>query len=119
VLVPKDFTAWSGTALLAWVNPEQQKEGEFLPRIDWVIQGGESKQGKETPRKFRIEWAYMTLAQCRIHQVAFFLKQLGSNSWYNDSEFPLKDSHGGDMLEWPKELRVRECPETYYFSGVA
>jgi hypothetical protein len=31
----------------------------------------------------------------------------------------IRDSHGGEWDEWPADLRVRECPETYARERVA
>lgn len=79
---------------------------------DWVIQGGES--GPKA-RPFNLAWARKTRDQCKEAGVAYFLKQLGSkacDSFYlTDQRLYLKDSHGGDMSEWPEDLRVREIPE--------
>jgi hypothetical protein len=33
---------------------------------------------------------------------------------YGNQRYPLHDGHGGDMAEWPLDLRVRECPETFF-----
>lgn len=48
--------------------------------------------------------------------VATFVKQLGKDAYFQDEyngaryNFNLKDAKGGDWLEWPAELRVREFP---------
>lgn len=80
--------------------------------IHWVIQGGESGARART---FNLAWARKTRDQCKEARVAYFLKQLGSkacDSFYlTDQRLYLKDSHGGDMSEWPEDLRVREIPE--------
>lgn len=100
--------------------------------ISWVIVGGESG-GKARP--FDIAWARSIVGQCRAAHVAVFVKQLGSNpvtacashgvacgghKWpWNENEAQargkeprpkLKDRKGGDMSEWPEDLRVREFP---------
>jgi protein gp37 len=96
----------------------------IMPPVSWVIVGGESAQGGSPAREFRIEWARSIVEQCRDAAVACFVKQLGSNAdetvWSDsDRDFrriPLEtaDRHGGDWSEWPADLRVRECPESYY-----
>jgi protein gp37 len=101
------------------------------PGIDWVICGGESGPGA---REFVLEYAVDLLDQCRKNGVAFFMKQLGSfpvtsnfNLWdFDDSasvhvddwghfaagvRFHFVDKKGGDMAEWPEQLRVREFPQ--------
>ncbi len=97
--------------------------------INWLICGGES--GARV-RDFNTEDAWSLVMQCRTANVAPFVKQLGSRpvttnanamDWPEDTEFRdhgegaasarviLKDRKGGDMAEWPTELRVREMPE--------
>ncbi len=88
------------------------------PLVSWVIIGGESKQGKEEPRPYDIQWARFALAQCRKAGVPCFIKQFGSNVYDNGVKVNFKDGHGGNMDEWPADLRVRECPE-YYFQEKA
>ena len=85
------------------------------PVIDWVICGGESKQGHGEPRTFDMEWARLIVNQCREANVPCFVKQMGSNPEDSSRRIPLMlaDGHGGDMAEWPEELRVRQCPETF------
>lgn len=75
-------------------------------RINQIIVGGES--GPDA-RPFDVRWARDTIRQCREAGVACFVKQFGAKPY--DSNCPplrLKDRKGGDMSEWPEELRVRE-----------
>lgn len=81
-----------------------------LSGIHWVIVGGES--GAKA-RPFRISWARALRDQCKVAGVAFFMKQFGSNPmnpWISEGRIKLKDYHGGDMEEWPEDLRIREFP---------
>ena len=75
----------------------------YADYIDWLIVAGES--GGDA-RQFKQDWAYDLLAQSRKHDIAFFMKQMGSNSW------PTHYNHrsGEDPSEWPADLRVREFP---------
>lgn len=82
--------------------------------LDWVIVGGESGPGA---RPCNAEWIRSIVHQCADAKVACFVKQLGAYP-YNDKggkDFPvdLRGAHrkGGDMSEWPHELRVRQFPE--------
>jgi protein gp37 len=84
------------------------------PHLDWVIVGGESGP---RARPFDITWAYAALRQCREAGVACFVKQLGARPIQrvpsmNDPAALLgvHDRKGGDMAEWPENLRVREFP---------
>lgn len=103
--------------------------------LGWVIGGGESNQGKGKGRPFDLAWARSLRDQCAAAGVPYHLKQIGSNpyetepsAWPNGYPYGsgsvklsgdgfgryyvhgLKDSHGGDMAEWPADIRVREMP---------
>jgi hypothetical protein len=90
--------------------------------LDWVIVGGESGAGA---RPFNLAWARSIVSQCKETGVACFVKQLGkmpyegSASPYQSGpeavncrlyELDIDKGHGGDMAEWPDDLRVREFP---------
>ena len=66
--------------------------------VDWVIVGGESGPGA---RPCKVEWIRSVVQQCKAANVPCFVKQLGS---------ALRRGKGGDMNEWPEDLRVREFP---------
>lgn len=84
---------------------------------------------KGSARPFDVAWARSIVAQCRAAGVACFVKQLGANVQCGDSHFPfpaparyihseepiygvrLGNRKGGDMAEWPEDLRVRQFPE--------
>ncbi len=74
-----------------------------LVGVHWVIVGGES--GKKA-RVFEPSWASDVVAAARAAGVAPFVKQMGSRP----VGMELSDPHGGNMAEWPLELRVREFP---------
>lgn len=96
-----------------------------LSGIHWVIFGGESGPGA---RPCNIEWIRDGVKQCRAAGVKVFVKQLGSlpvqtlvQFGYSGSGIPfdpsghpiagkITDKKGGDMAEWPVDLRVREFP---------
>jgi hypothetical protein len=75
----------------------------WLGSLDWVVVGGESGRGA---RPFDIAWARDVLRQCRAAGVPCFIKQLGARP----VALRLKHGKGGDMAEWPADLRVREFP---------
>ena len=87
--------------------------------LDWVIAGGESGPGA---RPCSMEWIRSIVSQCKAAGVACFVKQLGSDPFYDrfgpdhEGTAPrfhhptLKDRKGGDPSEWPEDLRVREFP---------
>jgi protein gp37 len=86
--------------------------------IDWVIIGGESGPGA---RHCNVEWIRDIVNQCRNAGVKVFVKQLGANArelgeaigntgFVANPQLKLRDPKGGDMSEWPEDLRVREVP---------
>ncbi len=124
--------AMRGSAAL---NREQADASIGHP-LDWVIVGGES--GHDA-RPCDVGWVRSIVAQCREAGVAVFVKQLGANPSYGDREespcpsrgdathcvhwwdgdaccacgdgaMKLRDRKGGDISEWPGDLRVRQWP---------
>lgn len=87
--------------------------------INWVIVGGESGPGA---RPCDLEWIRSIRDQCKGAGVSVFVKQLGANAvTYNPTgsyrqdtpcRLTFRDRKGGELLEWPKDLRVRELPTT-------
>jgi protein gp37 len=90
--------------------------------LDWVIVGGESGPGA---RPFNLAWASSIVGQCKSAGIACFIKQLGkmpyegSASPYTSGpearncrlyELDIDKGHGGNPVEWPADLRVREFP---------
>ncbi|RRR95877.1 phage Gp37/Gp68 family protein [Glycomyces terrestris] len=70
--------------------------------LDSVIVGGESGPGA---RPMRQEWATSLVEQCQAAATTVFVKQMGS-VWAAG----LRNPKGGDPLDWPEHLRVREMP---------
>ena len=99
---------------LRWVSLEPQ-----LERVDthfdlmmpqgprWIVIGGESGPGA---RPFEIEWARAVVAQCKAARVSCFVKQLGSIPISEGERLLQRHRKGGDIEEWPVDLRVREHP---------
>lgn len=101
--------------------------------ISWVITGGES--GGSEARPFHVEWARTMGRACRAAGVSHFVKQMGSHVRWDGCTSPdrgeyawprgtdardsdglggwrvhLRDRHGAEPSEWPKDLRVQEWP---------
>ncbi|NJM67658.1 MAG: DUF5131 family protein [Acaryochloris sp. RU_4_1] len=94
----------------------------------WTIIGGESGPGA---RPFYLEWARSLIQQCRDAEVPVFLKQIGSNPMHYQNSLVdkpgtppwmlveylgyqgrgMRDRKGGDIQEWPEDMRVREFPD--------
>lgn len=130
-----DGNTWHGVKYkcrdCGWGYPDDPDNPRRVPGIDLVIVGGES--GPDA-RPFDVAWARSIVKQCRAAGVPAFVKQLGrypmdsgggdgtfadlwppeteSTFFEGDGDFMvyLKDSHGGDMDEFPEDLRVREFP---------
>lgn len=103
----------------------QKAEGDN--EIQWVIVGGES--GAKA-RPFEISWARSIIDQCKAAGVPVFVKQLGKvpygtpEDWVHINQVPLmglgsgsdsvplnfEHAKGGNIDEWPEDLRVREFP---------
>lgn len=90
-------------------------------RIAWLIVGGESgaradrlpimgRPGLHVARPFDLDWARALMEECREAQVPFFVKQLGTSPVGHGSAVRLRNSHGRNWHEWPRELAVREVP---------
>jgi protein gp37 len=94
--------------------------------IGWIIVGGESGPGA---RPFDVLWARDLVEVCARSGVPCFVKQMGARPVLGDVSDPhgwpegpgpvdretgrirLVDAgHGGDWLEWPEALRVRQFP---------
>jgi protein gp37 len=80
----------------------------YLPKLDWLIQGGESGTAAVP---FDLAWARELVEICTGPKMpAYFLKQLGRCPIENGRILKLKDSHGGSWDEWPADIRVRQFP---------
>jgi protein gp37/DNA-binding XRE family transcriptional regulator len=98
-------------------DPDGQPD-KMHGRLGWIIVGGESGPGA---RPFDIAWARSTVEQCRAANVACFVKQLGARPFerrahgahFHDDDLGIRSKKGGDMAEWPEDLRVREMPRPW------
>lgn len=94
---------------------EHRPEFRHECNIHWVIFGGESGQGAEP---CKMAWIRDGVKQCKAAGMAVFVKQLGSNLSDDDlaecskaSGKSMHDPKGGDMTEWPEDLRIRQFPQ--------
>lgn len=104
-----------------------QTQSVWIDGVNWVIVGGESGAGA---RPFDVQWGRSIVKQCQAAGVPVFVKQLGAKPeiqqgcgdcdpcvagqrcslGYNVG-MGLKNHKGGDMAEWPADLRIRQFPE--------
>lgn len=91
------------------VEPQYEEVNlqKWLPKLRWVIQGGESGHGASA---FDVLWAKSLIDQCREHGVPYFLKQLGANVVRKTQRLRFDDGHAGDWSEWDTKLQVRQMP---------
>ncbi len=91
--------------------PATDGAGQHAPRcrtftqpwgLDWVIVGGESGPNA---RPMHPDWARGIRDQCVAAGVAVFVKQMGSSPTGLSVT-----GKGGDMSEWPNDLRVQQVP---------
>ena len=91
-----------------WVSVEPQTgriaaDADTLSCLDWIVVGGESGPGA---RPFDPAWAREFVAEGAVARTPIFVKQLGRQP----VGLRLSDPKGGDMSEWPEDLRVRQFP---------
>lgn len=84
----------------------------MIINFDWIIIGGESGNdtGKYRYRPCELEWIYELKESFGSCGVAVFVKQLGTHL---SKQLKMSDRHGGNIDEFPEQLRVREFPKKY------
>jgi len=84
--------------------------GYNCPKLDWVIVGGESGNeiGKYRYRSCELSWIEKIVNDCKNSGVPVFVKQMGT---YLSKELKMSDRHGGNIDEFPENLKVREFPK--------
>jgi len=75
--------------------------------LDWVVVGGESGPGA---RGCDVQWIRDIVRTCAATGTQCFVKQLGSHAVNGDFIWPTTTKKGADPMEWPADLRVRQCP---------
>lgn len=127
--MPHDGGEYDVLAGTLWRGGWRTGAGLRANKLDWIIVGGESGPNA---RGFDLSWARSTIEQCKRAHIACFVKQLGGKPYEGESAEPtgrfrthdgkrqvelkvqrlrLRDRKGGDIAEWPEELRVRQFPK--------
>jgi protein gp37 len=85
--------------------------------LGWIIAGGESGSGA---RPCHVDSIRSIVRQCKLSETAVFVKQLGSTPIESNPYIAgiaethrvirLKDRKGGNIDEFPQDLRIREFP---------
>lgn len=126
----RGLVRWIGVSYEPALGPVRWRLAEF--GINWLIVGGESDQRGAPARAFEADWAVNALAEGETSGVPVFIKQLGSRCIMNredavqavglgagwhalspGSEYGVVEFRaraGGDIIEWPPHLRVRQFP---------
>jgi len=97
-------------------------ELEDLRQPSWIIVGGESGRGA---RPCQIDWMRSIVNQCKAAKVPVFVKQLGSNPVFSQVDHPTHFPYfhvtgkGGDIEEFPEDLRIREFPHQSHYSSMS
>lgn len=93
---------------------EQAFSEDRIDGIHWVIVGGESGSGA---RDCALSDVRAVVEQCQAAGVPVFVKQLGARPVWGDSVADMhyamrgdRDPKGGDISQFPEDLRVREFP---------
>lgn len=110
--IPAAVKFISAEPLLGPVN--MYMDGIMKGFINWVIIGGESGSlnptAKYRARECNIGWISDIADQCKKASVPVFVKQFGT---FLAKEYNFKDRHGGDIMEFPQFLQIREMPLIY------
>jgi protein gp37 len=88
---------WQCQAQMLWLEPT----------ISLVIVGGESGPNS---RPCHIEWLESIVQQCHAAKTSVFVKQLGANAIFGGQQFKTRNKKGGEIVEFPLHLQVREFP---------
>ena len=115
-IAPLIETGNADTIRFLSVEPQHERIDlqAWLPKLQWVIQGGESGRGASA---FDVSWATSLIKQCRQQRIPYFLKQLGTNVVQDGERLRFNDSHAGDWSEWQSQLQVREMPDLQGIKG--
>jgi len=121
----------STPSVMKWINVEpylQKTDFNYLLNsariakkpIDWLVSGGESSKDITKARPSHLEDFVDLQEQCKSNDVAFFLKQLGTNPLYKENGFdvPLRyempDSKGATFESFPEHLQTRDYPKKFH-----
>jgi protein gp37 len=79
--------------------------------VDWVIVGGESgSKARETS----LSAIRGVVHQCQANETPCLVKQLGKSPVTMDGDrWSISDSHGGNIDEFPSDLKIREFPAEF------
>lgn len=95
---------------------EDVKRRAYYAHLDWVVCGGESGIGA---RLCDISNIRSIVEQCKAAGIPVFVKQLGSKPFMGVKGFGpvIRDRKGGDIDEFPDDLKIRQFPSTSALRG--
>jgi protein gp37 len=106
------YNSWSG----GFMGPNTHHDSTYAPEpgLHWIVIGGESGPGA---RPCYLKYIRDLIDQCKAAKVPAFVKQLGAYAVAKTRAdgSPLSalfrvDRKGGDITEWPLDLKIREMP---------
>lgn len=127
------YRHWNALTGLCWCDCLDRIEPSGTGPLDWVIVGGESGAGA---RPCGVHFIRGIVDQCKAAGVPCFVKQMGSRPYdtgyqpaggwwpaqkaYSTDSLDgqevcfrkLKDKKGGNITEFPEDLRVRQFPQS-------
>ncbi|HEV7251453.1 MAG TPA: phage Gp37/Gp68 family protein [Shinella sp.] len=114
----RDSTPDWEASFLDWFNLEEMATGPILPRLDWVVAGGES--GPDA-RPMHVEWIRALRDQCTAAGVPFLFKQWGEwvpqvgavDGWTinDDPEISRIDHRDWEDGRWGEPYRPMWCDD--------
>jgi protein gp37 len=100
---------WTGISMEPMLGPIKMSI-----MTDWVICGGESKQGPHEARPYDLEWPRAVRDHCKLFNIPFFQKQMGDTPHQFGGPTKKFGKNGGvDMSLWPEDLRIQQMPTVY------
>lgn len=108
--IPAKVRFISAEPLLGELDLLQMDDDKLvMDNFHWCIIGGESgnETGKYLFRECKQEWIEKIIANLKNTDVKIFVKQMGT---FLKKTMKLKDTHGGDIDEWPMHFKIREFP---------
>jgi protein gp37 len=103
---------WAGLSIEPQLGEVSILGSDEARQLDWIISGGESRQ-LEAPRKHLLAWPRLLIEQCRMRDIPYFHKQIGSLAFDGERRIFTKHPAGANPAEWPPDLRVQAMPRVY------
>lgn len=104
---------WIGLSIEPQLGPISLIDLPGAKELDWIITGGESKQGSHAARPYDAIWAHDLIAEGAILGCPVFVKQMGDNPVLCGKPLRRLKQGGKDPSLWAPALRVQQMPRIY------